>query len=221
MRKSTRGPGRPPKVQTESHAPSYGAGQDAGPAVAQPEDESRFRAENDWDREDDEALDQSASLHASRDQETPSEEAVHDDPHGDWSPPSLLEAPPPREGYTQRWIRVRRGNQEDWRNYNSRIREGWRPRDPSTVPRDFGPPTEAHGNFGSVIMVEGMILCEMDLRRAKQRKDFYARKLATQTQAVDEQLLKIQQAGHPIRRDAETRVTVGQRRPNVQADSPD
>jgi hypothetical protein len=133
-------------------------------------------------------------------------------------PPSLLEAPPPRPGYVQRWIRARRGGQDDVKDLMARSREGWRPRDPSTVPGGIAAPTFKHGTFGSVIMVEGMILFEMSARRNRQRAAFYGKRLANQTQAIDDQLLKVQQPGHPIGREAETRVTVGKRRPNVLED---
>lgn len=165
---------------------------------------------------DDVLTDLSREIHASRDQEYPSDAPVHEE-HGDWSPPSLLEAPPPRPGYVQRWIRVRRGNQEDLQNFMSRRREGWQPRDPASVPGGFDAPTMAHGNFGRCIMVEGMVLCEMPTRRNEQRKAYYHGRLMNQTAAVEQQLLKIQQPGHPIDHRAATKVTVG-RRPNVQED---
>lgn len=165
---------------------------------------------------DDAFSDLDREVHASRDQENPSDEPVHEDV-GDWSPPSLLEAPPPRPGYVQRWIRVRRGNQDDLQNFMSRRREGWQPRDPGSVPGGFDAPTQNHGNFGRCIMVEGMVLCEMSKRRNEQRRAFYQGQLAKQTDSVERQLLKIQQPGHPIRHEAATKVTVG-RRPNVQDD---
>ena len=44
-----------------------------------------------------------------------------------WSPPSLLDAPNPPEGYVYRWIRESMVGQADPANMSKRIREGWEP----------------------------------------------------------------------------------------------
>jgi len=163
-----------------------------------------------------------SSVHSSRDQEIPSDVLIHDDVDdvGDWQPPALLDAPPPRPGYVQRWVRVRRGGQDDLDNFMARRREGWQPRDPSSVPGYIVAPTAAHGHFGRCIMVEGMVLCEMPAKRNAQRKAYYETRLAQQTTAVEKQLLKVQTPGHPIDRVAQTRVSVGHgKRPVLQEDA--
>ena len=45
-----------------------------------------------------------------------------------WRPPSMLETPPPPEGYTYRWIRAEIVGQEDRKNVMSRLREGFEER---------------------------------------------------------------------------------------------
>lgn len=139
----------------------------------------------------------------------------------DWTPPTLLNPPAPRPGMVQRWVRAEVRNQVDAKNLNRRMREGWRPRDPRTVRADeTDAPTENHRTFGSCIMVEGMVLCEMPAQRNKQRQAYYQQRLNAQTRAVDEQLMKVAAPGHPIDREAKTVVTVNrsQRRPRVQED---
>ena len=44
-----------------------------------------------------------------------------------WSPPSLLDAPTPPEGYIYRWLRESMVGQDDKANMSKRIREGWEP----------------------------------------------------------------------------------------------
>lgn len=193
--------GRKPKVQGSVRGPRRVASEDA---IAQQAD-IRADAENDLDR----------NVHAYRDQDIPSDDPVHGAAE-DWAPPSLLPHVPPRPGFTQRWIRVASRGQDDVRNYMARFREGWQPRRPETV-RGFAVPTLNHGSLGSCIMVEGMVLCEMPESRNAQRAAYYQKRLDQQTRAIDEQLLKIQQPGHPIDRQAKTRVTVG-RRPQVLQD---
>jgi len=42
-----------------------------------------------------------------------------------WKPPSILDAPPPPEGYTHRWIRSEVMGFDDRKNVSARTREGW------------------------------------------------------------------------------------------------
>ena len=45
-----------------------------------------------------------------------------------WKPPSMLEAPPPPEGYKHRWIRSEVMGFDDRKNVAARAREGYDPR---------------------------------------------------------------------------------------------
>lgn len=205
-RNMTRPPGRPPKI--------------AGPGSLRPDSEepARYPEQSYQDADDDlEDREDEEPIHASRDAEFPSDEPLHDDLE-DWTPPAVLEAPPPRPGFVQRWVRFRRGSQEDVRNFQRQRQVGWQPRDPRTVPGGWRPPTGNHGDVGSCIMVEGLILCEMAASRKARRDAYYQKITARQMQGVEEQLLKAQQPGHPIDHRATTRVTVGGRRPLVQDD---
>src|SRR5690606_13057980 len=44
-----------------------------------------------------------------------------------WKRPSQLDAPAPRPGYKQRWVRYRNGNHEDADNLEKMLDQGWRP----------------------------------------------------------------------------------------------
>ena len=155
-------------------------------------------------------------IHLSRDQEYPSDELVHEET--DWSPPSTLQAPPARPGFVQRWVRVEQRGVPDAKNLTRKLREGWQPRRPETVKGGFAAPTLNHGNLGSCISVEGMVLMEMPAKRDAQRNAHYAGKLNRQTEAIEAQLRASQDPRVPIDRRTQTTVTVGKRRPNVQED---
>lgn len=125
----------------------------------------------------------------------------------DWSRPSELEAPKSRAGYTQRWIRVRLGNEEDSRNAMRKFREGWLPRALDTVPEGYSPPTFLHARLGNVIGVEDLILCEMPLKKARQRNAFYKERLDRMMEGIENDLRNVSAGGPRIHRTAKTQVT--------------
>lgn len=130
--------------------------------------------------------------------------------------PTNLDAPKPRPGYLQRWIRADMRSEADNNNWQLKMREGWTPRDPSTVP-DYEVLFGKHTHNGAgVIRVGGLVLCEMDERRVRAKRD-YIRGLARQQEAsVKEQTDKVshegvRQGAAPIVREDEERVSTGRR----------
>ena len=89
-----------------------------------------------------------------------------------WKRPSLLDAPEPRPGYTQRWIATSIQGKETPDNVYKRMREGWEPRKADTV-KDKLFPTINHGQWAGSIGIEGMLLCEMPIEKHRQMKDYY------------------------------------------------
>lgn len=102
-------------------------------------------------------------------------ESVHDedDYEDDWEEPDLLDAPPPRPGYVQRWIRTLIHGQGDPGNVAKRSNQRWRPRPADTVPKGFSVPTIQHGQHAGCIGIEGMVLMERPekAQRARRRKN--------------------------------------------------
>jgi len=96
----------------------------------------------------------------------------------EWRRPTNLDAPPARPGYKQRWIRAQFRSDQDNLNWSQKLREGWTPRDPATVP-DVSSyfPVRDHSAGTGVIQVGGLVLCEMPLQKAESR----ARKIAEAT----------------------------------------
>jgi len=126
-----------------------------------------------------------------------------------WRPPSLLEAPSARPGYKQRWVATSILGQDNPTNWAKRMREGWQPRDPKTVSKDFPVATIEHGKFAGYIGVEGMVLCEMPEEMVSERNEYYANKTRNQELAVEHDLHRSEQPGNPIQRDHRSKTTVG------------
>jgi len=152
------------------------------------------------------------------------EHEVHTTPREEpesWQRPSDLEAPPARPGYVQRWIRTSLGAGPDPRNAQKKFREGWKPREAHTAPRGFSPPTISHGQFGEVIGVEGLVLCEMPERIHKQRQRHYADKTQRQTDAIEQDLHSVERPGNPIEQRRRSRTERGRPRVPPTADDMD
>lgn len=136
----------------------------------------------------------------------------------DWKRVGTLDAPPPRPGMTQKWVRTHVGLSADPKNISRKIREGWQPRLASTVPDGYSPPTIKSQQFGEVIGVEDLMLCERPASMTKQRNAYYRKKTARMTQAVEEDLHKVEVPGLPITVTARTRVQRRVRGPTVDED---
>lgn len=129
---------------------------------------------------------------------------AHDAP---WQRPAELDAPPPRDGYTQRWIRIRLGNNEDAKNSVRKFREGWLPRSAESVPMGYAPPTIQHAKLGDVIGVEDLILCEMPIKKAQQRNAYYRNRIDRMVEGIENDLHKVSQSGPRIDMTNKTQVT--------------
>lgn len=112
----------------------------------------------------------------------------------EWLPPSVLDAPPAREGFRQRWIATRILGEEIPAHTMKRLREGWSPRKVDTLPDGFPVPTFNHGTHGDVIGVEGLILCEMPIGRVKARDNYYRNKTNDQNLSVEKDLQRVEKA---------------------------
>ena len=129
-----------------------------------------------------------------------------------WSPPSMLEAPPAREGMRQRWVSTQILGQDIPHHTMKRFREGWSPRPADTIPKDFLVPTIAQGQWAGHIGVEGMILCEMPETKVASRRKYFAKKNADLNKFVDSNLNKVEQSGGlSIDRNVQSSVSRGQK----------
>lgn len=145
--------------------------------------------------------------HESRVDEMSEYDATHQVEDMPWIRPSSLDAPPAREGMTQRWVRKSIRGVDDPKNLNRSWREGWRPRDPKTLPEEWRIyATFADSNEG-MIVVDDLILMEIDSNIIEKRKAAIAKATAQQMQSVEHDLESSQLAGHPIVKEHKTSVT--------------
>lgn len=137
-------------------------------------------------------------VHETRAYDTYSEGDVHAGEDTPWVRPSSLEAPAPRKGFRQRWVRVGSMGQDDPTNTARKFREGWKPRPADSVPSTYHAPTISHGKWAGCIGVEGMILCEMPEKMALRRTEHYRNKTDTVTNAIESELQQQSRPGMEI-----------------------
>ena len=126
-----------------------------------------------------------------------------------WKPPSILDAPPPPEGYTHRWIRSEVMGFDDRKNVSARTREGWELVRGEEHP-DFDIPTVQDGQHAGVIGVGGLLLARIPLEIVEERNAYYRGMTGQQMQAVDNDLAREQHPSMPISKpDRQSRVTFG------------
>lgn len=136
-----------------------------------------------------------------------------------WTPPSALDAPAPRDGMVQRWVATSIQGKDDPAHVSKRMREGWQPRKPETVPENFHAPTIEHGRWEGCIGVEGMVLMEMPKDLADQRNAYYRQKAADLTAFVDRDLDAAERGSKvKIRREHDLEATAGGRKVHLQDD---
>jgi hypothetical protein len=96
--------------------------------------------------------------------------------------PSTLDAPPPRAGYVQRWVRASDVTGDN--NWSMQVRDGWVARNPSTVPHHATVYLPSKMSTGEdVIRVGSMILCEKPIDLHERREAVMARMTDDQQRA--------------------------------------
>jgi hypothetical protein len=110
-----------------------------------------------------------------------------DDMEKNWAPPTQLDAPEPRPGMKQRWIRSSLLGKSDGKNISLQGGQGWRPRTLSSVPEGDRKryPTSKDARTSAEFMVNGdLVLCEIPERMFNQMRDHYRGKSKGQTDAL-------------------------------------
>lgn len=115
-----------------------------------------------------------------------------------WRQPQLLDAPPPRPGYCNRWVRYRAGSDEDAEHFEEMLEEGWRPIKRKSVRKVHELTATTHGKYGQYYVKRGLILMELPEKLAIQRKRYYNKQLANMNKGVDRSMFKLQNAIMPL-----------------------
>lgn len=145
--------------------------------------------------------------HESRVDEMSEYDATHEVETAAWVRPSSLDAPPPREGKTQRWVRKSLFGADDPKNLNRSWREGWRPRPPDSLPEDWRVYASFADKNEGMIVVDDLILMEIDSGILERKREAVRKATELQMRSVDHDLESAQVRGHPIVKEHKTSVT--------------
>ena len=128
-----------------------------------------------------------------------------------WAPPSVLDAPPPPEGYKHRWVRSAIRGEEDKGNVFNRLRQGYEPVRADEHP-GYQAPTVEDGTHAGIIGNGGLILTRVPVETAQERTAYYGGRTREQMDAVDQDLMKEQHPSMPINQSRQSRVSFGGRK---------
>lgn len=128
--------------------------------------------------------------------------------------PQNLQAPEPRPGYVQKYVRyLNRSGERDDKNITKNRRLGWMPR--QVKPGEFALPTRSVGG-SSIIIIDGLVLCEMPVERQKSIKRAYSNQTQIQNAAVEKTLRREGGDDHvPVGFTEQSQVRTGTRKPQV------
>ena len=125
-----------------------------------------------------------------------------------WAPPELLPEPDKQPGFAYRWIRVSMLNQADPRNLSAKIREGWEPVALEEQPK-FQMLIDPNSRFKDNIEIGGLLLCKAPEEFVAQRAEYYAKQTQSQTEAVDNNLMRQSDARMPIFKEGKSTTSFG------------
>lgn len=106
-----------------------------------------------------------------------------------WMPAELLPEPDKQPGYSYRWIRTSTLGNADPRNLSAKLREGWEPVAVEEQPK-FQLLIDPTSRFKDNIEIGGLLLCKTPTEMVEQRNDYYAKQTESQTEAVDNSLMR-------------------------------
>ncbi len=106
-----------------------------------------------------------------------------------WQAPELLPEPDKQPGFAYRWIRVSMLNSADPRNLSAKLREGWEPVRAEEQPK-FQLLVDPESRFKDNIEIGGLLLCKTPIELVEQRTEYYEKQTQSQTDAVDNNLMR-------------------------------
>jgi len=106
-----------------------------------------------------------------------------------WQAPELLPEPDKLPGFAYRWIRVSMLNSADPRNLSAKLREGWEPVRAEEQPK-FQLLVDPESRYKDNIEIGGLLLCKTPSEFVEQRTAYYDKQTQSQTDAVDNNLMR-------------------------------
>ena len=114
-----------------------------------------------------------------------------------WQAPELLPEPDKQAGFSYRWIRISTLNNSDPRNLSAKFREGWEPVKAEEQPK-FQLLVDPDSRFKDGIEIGGLLLCKTPTEFVEQRNAHYNNLTQSQTEAVDNNLMRQSDSRMPI-----------------------
>lgn len=114
-----------------------------------------------------------------------------------WQAPELLPEPDKQAGYNYRWVRISTLNNSDPRNLSAKFREGWEPVKAEEQPK-FQLLVDPDSRFKDGIEIGGLLLCKTPTEFVEQRNAHYNNLTHSQTEAVDNNLMRQSDSRMPI-----------------------
>ena len=125
-----------------------------------------------------------------------------------WAPAELLPEPDKQPGYAYRWIRTSTLNEADPRNLSSKLREGWEPVSVEEQPQ-FKLLVDPNSRFSDNIEIGGLLLCKTPVEFIEQRNAHFQKQAQSQTEAVDNNLMRESDPRMPIFNDRKSSTSFG------------
>jgi hypothetical protein len=125
-----------------------------------------------------------------------------------WAPAEILPEPDKQSGYAYRWIRVATLGKADPRNLSSKLREGWEPVKIEEQPK-FQLLVDPDSRFKDNIEIDGLLLCKTPSEFVEQRNAHYAQQTQSQTDSVDNNLMRQSDARMPIFKESKSSTSFG------------
>jgi len=114
-----------------------------------------------------------------------------------WQQAELLPEPDKHPDYKYRWIRVANLNAADPRNLSSKLREGWEPVTLEEQPK-FRLLADPNSRYKDNIEIGGLLLCKTPAEFVDQRNAHFAKLTLSQTEAVDNNLMRQSDSRMPL-----------------------
>ena len=114
-----------------------------------------------------------------------------------WQQAELLPEPDKHPDYAYRWIRVANLNAADPRNLSSKLREGWEPVTLEEQPK-FRLLADPASRYKDNVEIGGLLLCKTPNEFVEQRNAHFNKLTQSQTEAVDNNLMRQSDARMPL-----------------------
>ena len=125
-----------------------------------------------------------------------------------WTQPELLPEPDKQPGFSYRWVRVATNNQADPRNLSAKLREGWEPVKIEEQPQ-FQLLVDPNSRYKDNIEIGGLLLCKTPTEFVEQRNKYYAQQSESQSEAVDNNLMRQSDPRMPLFKDSKSSTSFG------------